>query len=178
MAPRSACHDAAARTGMAEVRRGRLPDGPGHDGSGRHVRSRDAARGGVSGLAPMTAAVVENLAAAVVLSAMMIVPLADVAARFILHHGITGSGLIVQHLGLVLGMLGGAIAAREGRLLALSMLGAHARAESAAGVARILAASMSAAMSGLLAFAGYRFVETEYRFGKTLVYGIPVWLVE
>ena len=126
----------------------------------------------------MTAAVVENLAAAVVLSAMMIVPLADVAARSILHHGITGSGLIVQHLGLVLGMIGGAIAAREGRLLALSTLGAHARAESAAGVARILAASMSAVMSGFLAFAGYRFVETEYRFGKTLVYGIPVWLVE
>ena len=116
----------------------------------------------------MSAVLLENWSAAVVLIAMMIVPLADVVIRAFLHHGITGEALIVQHLGLILGMAGGAIAAREGRLLSLSTLGDHARAGSWTGAARLLGVSMSVAISGSLAFASYQFVATEYLFGKTI----------
>ena len=71
----------------------------------------------------MNVARLEDRVAAAVLGMMVVLPLADVVLRATLHTGITGVALIVQHLGLVLGMLGGAIAAREGRLLALSTLG-------------------------------------------------------
>jgi len=126
----------------------------------------------------MNVAGLEDRVAAAVLGMMVVLPLADVVLRATLHTGITGVALIVQHLGLVLGMLGGAIAAREGRLLALSTLGDRARRGSLAAAGRVLADSASVAVCSLLALASYFFVETERRFDKVLVYGVPVWAVE
>jgi tripartite ATP-independent transporter DctM subunit len=120
---------------------------------------------------------VEDVATSLLLSAMVVLPLADVALRSTLHVGISSSALIVQHLGLLLGMLGGAIAAREGRLLALSTLGDRATEGLLAG-ARVFSRSLGSLVAAFLAVASYWFVQSEYRFGKTLVYGIPVWAVE
>src|SRR5262249_11352527 len=128
---------AADRSGVAHVRRRHLSENPRHDGAGRHVRSHEAAgrrvpsaeEMSVAAAAPAAAARrpwihgVEDVAASLLLAAMVVLPLADAALRSTLHVGISSSALIVQHLGLLLGMLGGAIAAREGRLLALSTLG-------------------------------------------------------
>ena len=50
----------------------------------------------------------------------MMLPVAEIVLRSVFRTGISGSSAIVQHLTLIVGMLGGAIAAREGRLLALS----------------------------------------------------------
>src|SRR5947209_8537092 len=121
---------------------------------------------------------VEDGATALLLAAMVVLPLADAALRSTVHVGISSSALIVQHLGLLLGMLGGAIAAREGRLLALSTLGDRAATGWLAD-ARVISRSVSAVVAAFLAVASYYFVESEYRFAaKTLVYGIPVWAVE
>ena len=121
---------------------------------------------------------VEDAVTSLLLTAMVVIPLADVALRSTLHTGIAGSALIVQHLGLLLGMLGGAIAAREGRLLALSTLGDRATDGLLAG-ARVFSRSLGALVAGFLAVASFWFVQSEYRFAsKTLVYGIPVWAVE
>jgi len=121
---------------------------------------------------------VEDGAASLLLAAMVVLPLVDAAMRSTLHVGISSSALIVQHLGLLLGMLGGAIAAREGRLLALSTLGDRATEGLLAG-ARVFSRSLSALVAAFLAVASYQFVRTEYQFAsKTLVYGIPVWAVE
>ena len=54
---------------------------------------------------------------------MMLLPLAEAALRRTLHVSIAASTTIVQHMVLVVAMAGGAIAAREGRLLALSTWG-------------------------------------------------------
>src|SRR5437867_3081610 len=62
----------------------------------------------------------ENYLIVIPLAAMMMLPVVEILLRSILKTGISGSSLIVQHLTLIVGMLGGAIAAREGRLLALS----------------------------------------------------------
>src|SRR5207302_10131432 len=51
------------------------------------------------------------------LASMMLLPVTEILLRSIFHTGISGSSAIVQHLTLIVGMLGGAIAAREGRLL-------------------------------------------------------------
>src|SRR5256885_2832813 len=54
------------------------------------------------------------------LASMMLLPVIEIVLRSLFHTGVSGSSAIVQHLTLIVGMLGGAIAAREGRLLALS----------------------------------------------------------
>src|SRR5438128_7782214 len=66
---------------------------------------------------------IEDLAVTAALAMMMVVPVVEILLRRTLQTGITGAALIVQHLALIVGMAGGAIAAREGRLLALSTLG-------------------------------------------------------
>jgi C4-dicarboxylate transporter DctM subunit len=120
----------------------------------------------------------EDLLVSVTLAAMVVVPIADALLRGMAGVGITAAPLIVQHLGLVAGMLGGAIAAREGRLLLLSTLGEHVMKGHAQTVARVFTGAVGALVAAFLSSASYTFVRSEHGFGKTLVYGVPVWLVE
>src|SRR5688572_2324967 len=62
----------------------------------------------------------ENALIVVALAAMMMLPVLEIILRSVFKTGISGSSSIVQHLTLIVGMLGGALAARDGRLLALS----------------------------------------------------------
>src|SRR3954469_6973350 len=104
---------------------------------------------------------IENIAVAVTLSAMVLLPLAEILLRRTLHTGVEGAALIVQHLALVAGMLGGAIAAREGRMLALSTLGdsfLHGRTQK---IARVFTGAVGGAVAGFLAIASVLFVESE-----------------
>ncbi len=64
----------------------------------------------------------ENLLVTLALSVMMLVPLAQALLRKVFDTGITGANTITQSMVLIVGMLGGALAARDGRLLALSTL--------------------------------------------------------
>src|SRR5262245_46533230 len=57
-----------------------------------------------------------------VLSVLMALPLLEVLGRKLPALAITGSGSFGQHFTLLVGVLGGALAAREGRLLSLSSL--------------------------------------------------------
>ena len=57
-----------------------------------------------------------------VLAALAIFPLAEIVLRKTTGFGITGSGPFVQHFTLLVSVLGGALAARENRLLSLSSL--------------------------------------------------------
>jgi C4-dicarboxylate transporter DctM subunit len=121
---------------------------------------------------------VENAVISVALFAMVLIPLAESFLRRTLQVGIPASTLIVQHMVLLVGMLGGAIAAREGRLLSLSTLGetlVRGRVKSAS---QIFTNSVSAAISAFLCLASYQFVETEREAGKILAYRIPVWVIE
>ena len=120
----------------------------------------------------------EDLLVSMTLAAMVVVPIADAILRGIAGVGITAAPLIVQHLGLVAGMLGGAIAAREGRLLLLSTLGENVMKGRARTIARVFTGAIGALVAAFLAVASYTFVQSEHGFGKTLVYGVPVWLVE
>ncbi|PYR63794.1 MAG: C4-dicarboxylate ABC transporter permease [Acidobacteria bacterium] len=121
---------------------------------------------------------IEDAALSIALVAMVVLPLAEGMLRSTLHTGITGASIIVQHLGLLVGMIGGAIAAREGRLLALSTVGDTVLRGRTKRIGRIFYASVSALIAAFLAVAGQRFVENERSFGKILVYGIPVWAIE
>jgi tripartite ATP-independent transporter DctM subunit len=109
---------------------------------------------------------------------MMLIPLAESFLRRAFQMGIPASTTIVQHMVLVVGMLGGAIAARDGRLLALSTFGEtslHGRWKSAA---QSFTSGVSAAVTAFLALASFQFVVSEREAGQILGYGIPMWIVE
>ena len=63
---------------------------------------------------------VEDAIASLMLLVMVVLPLAEIVARRFAGGGIPGSTATVQHLTLWVGFLGAAIAAREGKLLALA----------------------------------------------------------
>ena len=121
---------------------------------------------------------IEDWALSVTLAAMVLLPLAEIVLRRTLRTGVEGAPLIVQHLALVAGMLGGAVAAREGRMLALSTLGDSYLRGRWKAIARIAGGSVGGTVAAFLSIASYQFVEAERPFSKVLVYGIPVWVVE
>ena len=124
------------------------------------------------------AVVAENLVISIPLAVMVLLPLGEAVLRRTLHVSIPASASIVQHMVLVVGMLGGAVAAREGRLLSLSTLGETSIRGRLKITSRFLTSNVSAAISAFLCLAAYQFVQTEREAGKILAYGVPVWVVE
>src|SRR2546426_12781084 len=92
----------------------------------------------------------ENAILSVVLTAIAVLPLLEALLRKTLHVGLSGSTALVQHLTLIVGMLGGAIAARENRLMALSTLGGMLKGRFRAGAGGFSGAC-AAGVSGVLA---------------------------
>ncbi|TAJ23243.1 MAG: TRAP transporter large permease subunit, partial [Planctomycetota bacterium] len=118
----------------------------------------------------------EDWIARAVLAAIVAIPLAEALLRRF-GTGIAGAPLFVQHLVLVLSMLGAALAAREKRLLALSQL--HDRLPGALkSIASVLAAAMAAAIAVVLARAGLQLVQSEREAAAVLGYGVPKWLFQ
>ena len=119
----------------------------------------------------------EDLVVSLALGAMVILPLAEIIFRATLRFGISGSGAVVQHLTLVVGMLGAAVAARENRLLTLStgvsLLPGKLRA-----AAQVFSGAVAVAVTALLTYASYQFLLTERQGGGILTGKIPTWVVE
>jgi C4-dicarboxylate transporter, DctM subunit len=120
----------------------------------------------------------ENVVVSLALAVMVVLPLAEAILRRTLRISIPASTAVVQHMVLVVGMLGGAIAARDGRLLCLSTLGETSVRGRLKTISQIFTSSVSAAVSGFLGLAAYQFVQAEREAGKILAYGIPVWMVQ
>jgi C4-dicarboxylate transporter, DctM subunit len=111
------------------------------------------------------------------LALMVLLPCAEIILRKFFHSGIPASAPIVQHLVLAVGMLGGAVAARENRLLALSTLSLYLKGRfKAASLA--FSSGFAAAVSALLCAASVEVVLSSRRLGKELAYGVPVWVVQ
>lgn len=112
-----------------------------------------------------------------VLAAMCLVPDVELILRATLRAGIFGAASIVQHLGLVVSMLGAAVATRERRLLTITavtlLLPESARARVSA-----FADALAAAVCVLLATGGVAFVAAERSSGTTVAYGMPTWCVQ
>lgn len=116
----------------------------------------------------------EDALGALSLIAVAVLPLAEMAVRRLAGRGVPGSGPLIQHLTLWIAFVGAALAAREGRLLALAsgeLLPARLRAP-----ARALAGVVGAAVSSGLARASWIFLVEERQFGSTFGPGLPVWV--
>ncbi|MBI2960325.1 MAG: TRAP transporter large permease subunit [Betaproteobacteria bacterium] len=118
----------------------------------------------------------ENTFLSLVFAALVLLPLAEILLRAAAGVGFEGSSSLVQHLTLVVGILGAAVAAREARLLGFS---AAALIDGRAGRwAKFSAFVAAAAVSALLCIASLQFVRAEHAAGRILAHGIPVWIVE
>ncbi|HTD85268.1 MAG TPA: TRAP transporter large permease subunit, partial [Candidatus Binatia bacterium] len=111
------------------------------------------------------------------LASMMLLPVIEILLRSLFHTGVSGSSAIVQHLTLIVGMIGGAIAAREGRLLALSPAQTFLKGW-AKTAAHVYSSAFAAAICFFLCWTSIEFIRSVKPLGKILVYGIPVWVIE
>lgn len=111
------------------------------------------------------------------LALMVTLPTLEVVLRKLAGKGIPASAPLVQHLVLVVGMLGGALAAREARLLNISTLTIFLKGRWLA-AAQVFSAGVAAAISTFLCLASIEYVAATRPLGKVLAYGIPVWTVQ
>jgi tripartite ATP-independent transporter DctM subunit len=119
----------------------------------------------------------ENWLLVLVLAAMVLLPVSEILRRMGLPIGIHGADDFLRHLTLIAGMLGGMIAARENRLLALSSLPQFLtgwRKQAAAQISGIF----SALITVCLAWAAEQFVLGEKEAGTRLAYDIPTWCIQ
>jgi len=108
---------------------------------------------------------------------MAVLPLLEIVGRRLWRTGIPGSNALVQHATLWIGFLGGAIAARDDRLLSLGRLSDRFR-EPSRGILAAFTAAVSAAISLLLAYSGFQLVRAEWFDRQRVVPFLPVWLAE
>jgi tripartite ATP-independent transporter DctM subunit len=120
----------------------------------------------------------ENLFVSLALAAMVVLPLAEAVLRRTLHMSIPASVAMVQHMVLIVGMLGGAIAAREKRLLSLANIWETRLHGWPRAAARVFTSGIAVAVCGFLSVAAYQFVQTERESERILAFGIPVWVVQ
>jgi tripartite ATP-independent transporter DctM subunit len=104
-------------------------------------------------------------------------PLAEALLRRLARTGIPGSPALVQHLTLIVTMLGAALAAREGKLLTLFELAALATPRLRA-LCRAVGGLGAALVALLLVAASAQLIASEREAGGVLAFGIPVWLVQ
>ncbi len=126
---------------------------------------------------------VENLLLTFFFGFMMLLPLLDIIGRklnplfhFIPANIVPGSLTLVQHTILAIMMFGGAIAAREGKLLALAST-AGLIPDRHKNTVRILTYGFGGAITFYLAKASLSFVLIEKDSGDMVSLGIPTWAV-
>ena len=115
----------------------------------------------------------EHALSILALALLTLLPIAEIVMRWF-DSGIPGGTAFVQHLTLVVALLGGALAARDDRLLALatgSLLPAGPWAVAAKGLAGFVGATVAA----MLARSGIDVVRLEREAGRMITAGVPVW---
>src|SRR5688572_11463221 len=104
----------------------------------------------------------------------MVLPLAEIAGRRFLGTGIPGAGPFAQNLTLWVGLLGAAIAAREGKLLTLAT--GEFLPKGIGSYAHIVAGLVGAAIATMFAVGGAALVTIEREAGGVIAVGVPTWL--
>lgn len=120
---------------------------------------------------------IENTALSLTLASLVLLPLAGIILRQFPSFSFSGATAIQQHLTLMIGLLGGALAARDRRLLSLSTLPNLLKGRWLA-FSRIFSSSIAAAIAVFLCIAALQLVLSERDGGKILAYGIPVWTIQ
>src|SRR4051812_30534573 len=119
----------------------------------------------------------ENRIASLALGGLMVLPLLQIAARRFLHAAIPGEAAIVSTLTLWLGMLGAAIAARDGKLLTLAT-GEFLPKGRIGAAAHLFAGAVGAMIATILAAGAIALVKSDRLAGDMLTPQIPLWAAD
>lgn len=111
------------------------------------------------------------------LALTMLLPLLEVVLRQVFHAGIPAQSALLQHLTLIIGMIGGTVAAREGRLLSLSAL-TTLMPPRLRMMANAWSGSISAVIAGLLCAGSVEFVRTDSASGNLIAANFPAWWLQ
>lgn len=112
-----------------------------------------------------------------ILMAMMLLPVLEMAARWIFHQGIPGAVLYTQQLTLWVAFLGALLAAANGRHLRLAT-GGMLPGEKLQRAGALISAALSVAVCALLALASAHIVAIDRGVARLLPGGIPEWWSE
>ncbi len=116
----------------------------------------------------------EVFIATVAVFGVILLPLSEVVLRRLFSTGIDGEATFAAHFTLLVGLVGAAIAARDGKLLALATgtLIPEGRWRTLAAVS---AALVGALVSAILLVGGVGLVRNQVENGGVIAYGIPYW---
>ncbi|MDD2684354.1 MAG: TRAP transporter large permease subunit, partial [Candidatus Cloacimonetes bacterium] len=118
----------------------------------------------------------ENALLVSALALIMVLPMAEAICR-LFGVGISGAQPMIQHITLIIAMVGGAIAARESRLLSISTLTAFLK-EPVKVWSNLFAGAFAVMITCVFCVASYQFVMSERPVGDILAYNIPKWWVQ
>lgn len=119
----------------------------------------------------------ENGLLVLTLALTLLLPLLEVVLRQFFHTGIPAQSAVLQHLTLIIGMIGGTVAAREGRLLSLSALTTIMPTRMRT-LANAWSGSISAVIAGLLCAGSVEFVQTDRASGNLIAENFPAWWLQ
>src|SRR6187455_460592 len=119
----------------------------------------------------------ENQVASLALGGIMLLPLAEIASRKFLGAAIPGSGALAATLTLWLGMLGAAIAARDGKLLTLAT-GEFLPKGTVSAVAHVVSGTIATMIATIFALGGGALVRSDRLAGDQVTAGLPTWVAD
>ncbi len=105
------------------------------------------------------------------------IPLLERVLREFADTGISGASEFVQHLSLVVAMLGGALAARDDRLLAISTL-SQVVSEKWKSYIKLVSHSVAFAITVYLGISSIELITTEKEAESLIAYGIKIWAIQ
>jgi C4-dicarboxylate transporter DctM subunit len=118
----------------------------------------------------------DSLIAGLALVGMALIPMVEMILRPVHGKGIDNASVLVQHLGLLVAMIGAVCAERNGHLSSLGLgLSQHPGVQR---LMRLFSQAGAAFLSGMLCAASWNFVSSEMTGTQTLAYGMPLWWVE
>lgn len=117
----------------------------------------------------------ETIASAALLL-MVLIPVFEILMRPWMGSGIENAPVLVQHLGLVLTMMGALAAERHGHLTTLG--GGFSGKSLHQAWVDVLGNGLAAMVCGMLAMSSWRLVDSEREVAQVLAYGVPTWCVQ
>lgn len=119
----------------------------------------------------------EKILIAVLLTVMILLAFLQIVLRNFFSTGIDWGDSLVRYLVVWVGFIGAAIAVRENKHITIDIL---SRWISGAGSSIVQSVSyfISAAVCGLLTWAGIKFTMFEAQMGSTAFFQLPVWIPE
>ena len=118
----------------------------------------------------------DGVLAGVALVGMALIPMVEMVLRPLHGQGIDNASVLVQHLGLLVAMMGAVSAQRHGHLSSLA-LAAHSQPNIQMGL-RAFSQMGGAFLSGMLCAASWTLVASEMDAAPALAYGLPLWWVQ